>query len=228
MKRMKSLTFAALVFGSVLAVPSVQMRLYGQQATPTPTDSSAPSQDPIRGTPPKMVPARGLLAESVDGKKTAVGMTVHVKLDRKIKLQDGPELPKGTTLTGEVVSDELEAGGRSTLALRFEQAMLKTGEMVPVKVTILAVHAPAPPPSGTPSDDLDALVAVTDFTGWESGQVQVDQVDVMKGVDLHSAMTRRNSGVLVSNTDKDIKLGMNTQLELAIAFQPHGTQLSSR
>lgn len=81
--------------------------------------------------------------------KTAkVGDTITAKTSAKAKLKDGTELPKGTKLVARVtaVQSLQDGAGTSSLALKFEQAQLKSGT-VEVHAAIVAL-APAPVAQG--------------------------------------------------------------------------------
>src|SRR5271170_3715590 len=47
------------------------------------------------------------------------------RLDSKVTLNNGTELPKGTMLLGKVRTDDMQQQGMSKLALRFDQPRLK-------------------------------------------------------------------------------------------------------
>lgn len=163
-----------------------------------------------------MVPARAALLTSLDAKKIQSGQQFRATLTKTIHLKNGPELLRGTVLMGTVTTDKMQAHGTSMLALRFTKAELKGGKVVPIKAIIVGVF---------PSTD----GSFGDFVGdasniWNDNTLQVDQIDAISGVDLHSKIASRNSGVFVSTKKDDVKLSSGSQLTLAIAAQSSDRQ----
>jgi hypothetical protein len=92
----------------------------------------------------------------------------------------------------------MRQNGESKLALCIDQAKLKNGKTVPVKATIVGIYAPGIGPA-TPYPVQPGDQVAND---WTSSIHQVDQIGALSGVDMHSSLTSKNSGVLVS-TKKD-------------------------
>ena len=155
-----------------------------------------------------MVPAQAALAKELDSKKMQPGHKFQAVLSNVVHLKSGLELPRGTILLGMVTTDQMEVKGTSRLALRFTQAKLKNGKVIPIMATIMGISPPA-------YGSLDNQTA----NSWDGKTLQMDQVDAISGVDLHSAIARRNSGVFVSNKKDDVKLSAGSQMALAIAVQ---------
>ena len=88
-----------------------------------------------------MKPASAILVDSLDSVKDQSGRTVSAKLQGKVSLTDGTELPRGTMLLGKVTTDDMQQQGTSKLALRFDQARLKNGTTVPIRATIVGFYA---------------------------------------------------------------------------------------
>lgn len=151
----------------------------------------------------KMVPAQAVLEMELDAKKIQPGQQFEAILDGKIKLKDGEELPRGTTLVGTITADEMQAKGNSSLALRFTEARLKDGKTIPVQATIVGVF-----PAGTPDYESDPM--------WTPMTLHIDQIGAVKGVDLHSSIDGKDSGVFVAAKKDDVKLSRGSQLSLAI------------
>lgn len=161
----------------------------------------------------QMVPAQAALDQKLDAKKATPGEQFRATLAGKVHLKNGTELPSGTVLWGEVAKDDMNESGTSKLALSFTQAKLKNGSVIPIKATIVGIYGPdsgAPDPYPvTPGDQVPS--------SWNDGTLQVDQIGALAGVDLHSRISSRNSGVLTTNKKDDIKLGEGTEFSLAIA-----------
>ncbi len=88
-----------------------------------------------------MKPASAVLVDSLDSVRDQSGHTVSAKLQGKVSLSDGTELPRGTVLLGKVTTDDTQQQGTSKLALRFDQARLKNGTTVPIRATIVGFYA---------------------------------------------------------------------------------------
>ncbi len=161
----------------------------------------------------KMVRAQAELMHRLDAKKTMPGYTFKARLSKAAHLQDGTELPSGTILEGTVTQDDMQQQGKSKLALRFTQADLKDGKVIPLKATIVGIYKPQF------DNEQDYPVTQGDQVpnSWTNGMLNIDQVGAMSGMDLHSKIASRNSGVLVSTKKDDVKLGQGTEFQLAIA-----------
>lgn len=165
----------------------------------------------------RMVPARAALNGNLDADKVKPGTDFHATISQKVQLDNGPELPAGTVLIGKVSKDDMNEGGTSKLALRFTHAKLKDGQVVPIKATIVGVY----PPRNMSSEDYPIVPGDEVPNTWNDGTLQVDQISVLSGIDLHSKIASRNSGVLVSSKKDDVKLADGSEFALAIAQQHH-------
>jgi len=87
---------------------------------------------------------------------------------------------------------------------------------VPVKATIVGFFGPGANDSGSypvaPGDQVP--------NSWNDGTLQLDQIDVAGGVDLHSKIASANSGVFVSTKKNDIKLSRGSEIQFAIGQGP--------
>ena len=164
-----------------------------------------------------MVPARAAIDRTLDSDRTKPGDEFRAKLVQKVQLDNGPELPAGTMLMGTVTADDMNEGGTSKLALRFTEADLKDGQTLPIKVTIVSIYAP----ETISSDDYPVSRGDEAPNTWNNGTLQIDQISVMSGVDLHSRIASKNSGVLVSKKKHDFKVSADSEFALAIALQHH-------
>lgn len=160
----------------------------------------------------QMVPAEAVLAQEINAKKMKPGEQFRAKLSDKVELKDGVELPKGTELIGTVATDSMEPSGTSTLALRFTKADLKSGKMIPIDATIMGIAAPE---YGAGWDGGGNGVAAPD--AWNGKTLQLDQEGALSGVDLHSRIAGKESGVFISTKKDNMKLRNLSQISLAIA-----------
>ena len=156
-----------------------------------------------------LVPASALLLDTLDAKKLQPGANFTARLNTKVHLANGTELPAGTVLQGTVTSDDMNLQGTSKLALQFTTAHLKDGQSVPIKAAIVGLYS---------NDGVDD--AYNGWADWNKQTVGVEQLDVMSGVDLHSQIDSQNSGVFVTTKKDDVKLGRGSNFSLAIAAEP--------
>jgi hypothetical protein len=89
------------------------------------------------------------LIKRIDSKKAKVGETVEAKTTSAVKLPDGTELPKGTKLLGKVTDVKARSNSDNTshIAFKLDQALMKDGHEVPLRVMVMSATAPfdAPP-----------------------------------------------------------------------------------
>ena len=91
------------------------------------------------------------LSSSVDSKKAKPGDTVKAKVTEPATSNGQTVLPKGTQLLGHVTeaSARAKGGNESALGIKFDKAVLKSGEEVPLNVSVQAL---ASEPAGTTSN----------------------------------------------------------------------------
>ena len=157
----------------------------------------------------RMVPAQAALTEPLSAKNTRAGQEFQARLSEKVYLKNGPVLPKGTELVGRIVKDQVNQNGESTLTLRFAQARLKDGKTVPIKATIVGLYSAA-------NRYAQSYGAVQTPNYWTPSTLQVDQINALNHVDLHSRIAANNSGVLQSSKS-NIHFSSGTEFALAIA-----------
>ena len=162
-----------------------------------------------------MVRARASLTHALDSNSIHTGDQFRATLSDNVHLNSGVVLRKGDALVGTVADDDMNTTGKSHLAVRFTQAVLKNGQTIPIKATIVALY--------TPDDFADSSYGGDDQipNSWNDGTLRVDQVGVVKGVDLHSQISSQNSGVFVSQKN-NVKLPAGSELALAIAAGNNG------
>jgi hypothetical protein len=167
---------------------------------------------------------RGLVAltKPLDAKKMKPGTEFQAKLEDTVHLKNGTELPRGSELTGKVATDDMNQTGTSKLALCFTQAKLKNGNTLPIHATIMEVYPPRQF-DGYGSGAMEGGAQVPN-AGSASipNTLKVDQINAINGVDLHSNINSRNSGVFVTTKNDDVKLKEGDQLALAISSETNG------
>lgn len=159
----------------------------------------------------RMVPARASLSHTLDADTDHPGSQFRATLSDTVHLDNGVELHRGDTLLGKVVTDDMNTVGKSRLAVRFTQAILKDGQTVPIKATIVGLYRPG--------DLMDNGNAVPEQipNSWNDGTLRMDEMNVMKDVDLHSRIASRDSGVFVSTKRDDVRIPEGSEIALAIA-----------
>lgn len=111
--------------------------------SPASAQNAGVAQQPARRIIP-LVPVRALLETSLDTRDAKPGDPVRAKLQAKAQIPNGPALRKNAVLLGHV--DRVQASerhGDSSLVLTFDQAELRKGETLPIKVTVMAIAPPA-------------------------------------------------------------------------------------
>ncbi len=193
--------------GFVLLVPPlIRAQNSNGQADQTALTSAAARQEASQ-----MVAANAHLVQALDARKLQPGRQFEAIIDGTVHLKDGTELPRGTVLHGEIAADQMRSGGTSHFALRFTEAKLKSGKILPVEVMIAGVAGP-PAGIGYAAEDQGP-------PAWNGQELQVDEIGVLNHVDLHSRIAGRDSGVFVSAKKDDMKLAAGSRLSLAIAPQ---------
>lgn len=199
------------VVTAVLVLP-----LFAYSQTSTGQDSQSTGfTEPVTGhrEATRMVRVRAELMRPLDAKKDQSGSAVQAKLEQKVTLADGTELPDDTVLVGEVTVDDMQQQGMSKLALRFNQARLKNGTVLGIKATIVGFYGPGA--GGYHEYSTEAGDQVPN--SWTDGTLQLDQINVVADVDLHSKISSVNSGVFVSTKKDDVKLKEGSEIQFAIA-----------
>ncbi len=164
-----------------------------------------------------MVPARADLVKTLKAKDIRVGQTFEARLNKTIFLKNGPKLRYGTILIGKVVKDNMKTKGRtSTLALRFTKAKMRNGETIPIKATIVGLY---PPRDGIRESFL--IGPMPNY--WTPQTLQVEQIHALHRANLYSRIAGRNSGVLRSRKNDNMKIGDGSEFALALA-EHHGNQ----
>jgi hypothetical protein len=201
------------IFGKTLALATValSLTLLASARNTKATQDSATTQSAAMNTPSNpeaasLVPVNAVLSHALDARKDHPGSAIEAKLTEKAHLSDGTELPSGSILMGQVVTDDMQHQGKSTLALRFDQARLKDGKVIPIRATIVGLLSPVS----------DTGIGYAVPNNWTDATLQIDEVGVVPGVDLHSNITSQNSGVFVSTKKDNVKLAQGSQVQLAI------------
>ena len=153
------------------------------------------------------------LVHTLDAKSARQGQPVEAKLDGSVKTDQGVKLDKGTDLKGTVTNVEKSSnGGPSSITLDFNQAQLKDGKTIPVKVTVVAAY---PPSAGT-----QAMYGVNEVGSAPRHINPQDKFDQQPGqlrhIALHSQVQGNNSGTF-EEKDGNVKLAAGTYLQVGIA-----------
>jgi hypothetical protein len=201
---------AVLAIAALLLTPSSLLFAQAAEAQSGQNPQAAADLASASQEATKMVSATAAFITAVDSHSLTAGTQVKLKLQGKVRLENGPVLPSGTIVVGQAVDDKTETG-KATVALRFTEADLKNGQIVPIKATIVNVYKQTNEIAAGQFD----VAAVS--LGWDKETLIVDQLDAIPGVDLHSKIASPNSGVFVSTKKNDIKFTPAVEVELAIA-----------
>jgi hypothetical protein len=185
-----------------------------------------PQNTPIAGhhEATELKPARAVLVHTLDADEDHDGSGVQARLDQKVTLDNGTQLPRGTMLLGKVAKDDMQEQGLVKLAVRFDQARLKDGSTVPVRATIVGLYGPGSAGTDSTAAQQTGIQVPND---WTAKTLQMDQENVVSGVDLHSKISSQNSGVFVSTKKNDIKLRAGSEIQFAIGPASHGQNSTS-
>lgn len=203
-----SLFISALALALVFPAYVNAQKMEASTASPNTTTSPTGLHEAMQ-----MVPAQASLVKPLDARKAQPGSQFTVVLSDTVHLKDGTELPHGTKLLGLVSTDDMELRGTSKLVLRITRAELKDGKVLPIKATIVGID----PPGGEGFGGYSVSPGNQHTNEWTSQTLQIDQIDALSGVDLHSRIASRNSGVFVSTKKDDVKLSAGSEFALAIA-----------
>ncbi|MDE3188047.1 MAG: hypothetical protein KGM96_11075, partial [Acidobacteriota bacterium] len=140
MKREAAISLSIAVASLALLSPPFLHASGAEGAQPAGSGVSVAEQQREAGM---MVPAQAALVKDLDSRKTQPGHQFQAVLGSAVHLKSGVELPRGTVLLGTVVTDDMQAKGTSRLALRFTQAKLKSGKVIPIMATIMGITPPA-------------------------------------------------------------------------------------
>jgi hypothetical protein len=206
-------TLSIAAISAALVIPALaQSDMQPQQ---DPQAAAQPSTQPLRGEHEamKMVPAQVALKAPLNAAKDKPGAQFQTVLAKKVTLQNGAELPAGTVLLGMVADDDMNVTGDTKLVLRFTDAVMKNGETIPIRATIVGAYQP----EQFDSEGNTVAPGREMPNNWTDQTLGVDEVGVIGAIDLHSKIASKNSGVFVSTKDHDVKLPAGSELALAIA-----------
>ncbi len=213
MKHPVTLKLASVLF--VLPLP-----MFAQSAQSPNNQDSASSQNstqPGANRAAHMVAARGYLVKTLDANKDQTGSTFEVKLSKTVHLPNGTELPKNALLLGTVTTDDMQVEGKSKLTLRVDRAKLESGQVYPIKATIVGIFKPR----STNFEDNPVTPGDEVPNSWNDGTLRVDQIGVVPGTDLHSRIASHNSGTFVSSKS-DVKIVSGSEFQFALSEKHSG------
>jgi hypothetical protein len=213
MKRELATTLSVAAIAFTLLFPQLAQARTVDDSKAEPGD--IPSTMAMHEKAQLMVPAQAALTHAIDAKKAQPGQQFRVTLSKPVQLKDGPELPRGTELVGMIVADPAGANSTSKLELRFTQAELKGGKVVPIVATIVGFYGPV----SADSDGHPVSAGTQEPNTWKSDFLAIDQIEPETGVELKSKIAGENSGTLTSTKKSALKLPAGSEFALAIAVQ---------
>lgn len=182
-------------------------------ACPTPSRG----QDTVNVQQVKMIMVQANLAKTLDAKKTKAGDPVTAKLMYEAKFSDGTTLPRNTALTGHV--DRVQPSEKksdSLIQITLDKALLKGGKVIPIKATIMKLHALVSPFSSMQGGDSGTSVSPDSAA---AGPAQTGQTGVVNGVTLQSDVEQPYSAIFQSSR-RNVRLSGGTEMDIAIGELP--------
>lgn len=136
-------TGIALLAGSLLVGAAAAMSPTSAQS---PATSSTPDP-PLAATLPSGTAVNAELNSYLDSKKAKVGDRVEAHTTAAVTIAGKTIVPRGAKLEGHVTeaTARSKGDGDSKLAIRFDEAIPKKGEEIPLNVLIMAVAQPQRP-----------------------------------------------------------------------------------
>lgn len=137
----KAATVVAVAIAAVSSFPS-----------PAQQDSQAPSsvqqaqpQAQTNVAAVQLQPVTGELVSKLDSKSAKQGDSVIVKTSESVRISDGTEIPRGSKLVGHITNVQPRAEGKenSQIAIQFDRAELKGGQIVPIESVIQSISPSA-------------------------------------------------------------------------------------
>ncbi|HTW30615.1 MAG TPA: hypothetical protein VMD76_02990 [Candidatus Sulfotelmatobacter sp.] len=175
------------------------------------------------GTPaadqkPEQIVIPALLDTTLDSKKQSSGGQVEAKTVADLKLSDGTDIPKGTTVIGHITDAKAKGKGDavSTLTIQFDKLTLKDGKTVNIEGHLRAVGPN--PHAGDQGDGVDYGTSMNKpiYHGQSSGGSETMPLlnNDSNGVEGIKNLGLDENGMLRTG-DKAVKLGHNTQMLIA-------------
>ena len=105
---------------------------------------SSAQQGQDRNTGQPGVAVSGQLMKTLDAKKLKAGDPVSIRISEEMRASDGTLVPAGSLVKGHVVAAAAKEKGapQSSIAISFDNIVLRNGQQLPLQATIQAVGAP--------------------------------------------------------------------------------------
>lgn len=167
--------------------------------------SQAPSGD--------LTGANAVLVHALDASSAQQGQPVEAKLRNSVKTDTGLKLDKGTLLKGTITGlEKASSGGASSVTVAFNQAQLKNGTVIPVKVTLLAAF-----PASAADQATYGMGEVSSAPQHVNPLTKIDQEPgQLSHISMHSSVQSNDSGTF-GDKDGNLKLRAGTYLQVGIA-----------
>lgn len=235
--------YVVLSAGAALVMVS-SMTMAARGATMNPPNAAQPQAAAPSGQPAlQMVMAQAELKDSINAKKAKQGEAVRARIKDNVKLSNGDELAKDTILEGHV--DQVQASENksdSTVVVTFDKALVRGGEELPIKATLLAIWEPQEGVSGgmAPSASMPGgsggpmassmSVSGTATTANLPMSMNVPQAGMpqgrhpVPGVTLHSDIHEKSSATFTASR-KNVNVPDGTQMRFELVVIPAGAQI---
>lgn len=225
--------WVVLSAGAALAIGSSMMiAAHGAIMTPaTPAQPQAAGETGAPGQPMlDMVAAQAELKDSINAKKAKQGEMIRARISEKVKFSDGKELPADTILEGHV--DQVQPSEKksdSTVVVTFDKALLKGGEELPIKATVLSMWEAQDAVSGGMGSGAPLPGGQMSQSGGRAGipsptNVVSEGRQPVPGVKLHSDIHEKSS-VTFTAERQNVNVPSGTKMRFGLVVIPPGVQL---
>lgn len=175
------------------------------------------AQDTVNVQKIKMIMVQADLSKTLDAKKIKVGDPVTAKLVYEAKFSDGTTLPRNTALTGHVDRVQpSENKSDSLIQITLDKALLKGGKVIPIKATIMKLHALVSPFASIQGGDTGTSVSPASAA---PGAAQTGQTGGINGVTLQCDVEEPYSAIFQSSR-RNVRLSGGTEMDIAVAELP--------
>jgi hypothetical protein len=153
------------------------------------------------------------LAGNLNTKSAKVGDVLSAKTLKAVKLKDGTAVPKGSKLTGKVISvQSMQAGGgTSSLAIKFDQLEVKGAAAVPIEGLIIAI-GPSPDSS---TGSYDPITGASKPGGGSKDSTDIPAGSSLEGVALSTTLDSEGASEM-RGVKRDIKLDSDVVIKLQV------------
>ena len=196
---------------AVLSLALVMTKFADAKTPKNPSAKTSAGSTMMQGDAARMVTVQANVVKPIDSRKAQAGQNIQVVLSDKVQLTNGPELPRGTVLTG-----------TASVERRASRGIGQAG------VALYGGAVEGRQDNSHQSDDCwdlpgQSWSATTARFGTRAS-LKTDQSGFVPGLALHSNVEDSDSGVFESTKGDAVKLDSGNWMVLAIEALPDGPQ----